>query len=76
MSQARLSPRSVRFLTISYQDGLVESPVSDGGASQREFRQTVVYKVYRADWQRLEFPGHSIHALAAAAGNPFLTTGS
>jgi hypothetical protein len=45
VSRPPLSPRSVRFLTISYQaDGLVESPASDRGANQREFRQTVVYK--------------------------------
>jgi hypothetical protein len=33
-----------------------------------------VQKVYRADWQRREFIGHSIHALAAAAQEPFWNT--
>jgi hypothetical protein len=33
-------------------------------------------KVYRADWQRRKFPGHLIHALAAAAQEPFWTTGA
>jgi hypothetical protein len=35
----------------------------------------VVQKVYPADWQRSEFLGQWIHALAAAAEEPFLTTG-
>jgi hypothetical protein len=33
-------------------------------------------KVYPRDHHRLEFLGHSIHALAAAAETPFLTTGA
>lgn len=36
----------------------------------------VVHKVYPRDHHRLEFLGHSIHALAAAAETPFLTTGA
>jgi len=45
------------------------SPITDLASPPRSGQ-----KVYRADWQRPEFLGHLIHALAAAAKIPFLTT--
>jgi hypothetical protein len=47
-------------------------PNAGGSAWNKGFgADTRGQKVYQADWQELEFPGHSIHALAAAAQEPF-----
>lgn len=53
--------------------GVKQRVFSVGGAGGTEDLGTppVVNKVYRADWRRREFPGHSIHALAAAAQESF-----
>jgi hypothetical protein len=73
---AKTSDDTKELLSLCRAGGLYDIAPCLSWANFRHAVISCVQKVYRADWQRRGFLGHSIHALAASAQEPFRTTGA